>query len=135
NSYQNCTIARNLEQSIRVVVLHRRTPMAAFFQDLHYSLRTFRKSPGFMLVAVLALAFGIGLNSAVFTLINAIALRPLPVRNTNEVVTLYQTMRGLRDRRVHGDQAFFSYAEYAAYRDQNNVFMGLAAYAEARLTL
>ena len=70
--------------------------MGVFLQDLRYSLRMFRKSPGFALVAVLALAFGIGVNSAIFTLLNAIALRPLPVHNAGEVVTVYQMMQGLR---------------------------------------
>jgi hypothetical protein len=109
--------------------------MGVFLQDLRYSLRTFRQSPGFALVAVLALAFGIGVNSAIFTLLNAIALRPLPVHNADEVVTVYQVMQGLRSRNVHGSRAFFSYAEYAAYRDQNHVFSGLAAHASAHLAL
>ena len=85
----------------------------------------FRKSPGFALVAVLALAFGIGVNSAIFTLLNAIALRPLPVYNPGEVVTVYQMMQGLRDRNVHGSRAYLSYPEYTAYRDQSHVFTGL----------
>ena len=109
--------------------------MPVFLQDLRYSLRMFRKSPGFALVAVLALAFGIGVNSAIFTLLNAIALRPLPVYNPNEVVTVYQMMQGLRNRNVHGSKAYLSYAEYAAYRDQNHVFTGLAAHASAHLAL
>ena len=109
--------------------------MGVLLQDLRYSLRTFRKSPGFALVAVLALAFGIGVNSAIFTLLDAIALRPLPVQNPSEVVTVYQIMQGLRERNVHGSRAFFSYTEYAAYRDQNHVFTGLAAHSSARLTL
>jgi predicted permease len=109
--------------------------MGVFLQDVRYSLRMFGKSPGFALVAVLALAFGIGANSAIFTLLNAIALRPLPVRDAGEVVTVYQSMQGLRSRNVHGSRAFLSYAEYAAYRDQNHVFTGLAAHGSARLTL
>ena len=109
--------------------------MPVFLQDLRYSLRMFRKSPGFALVAVLALAFGIGVNSAIFTLLNAIALRPLPVYNPGEVVTVYQIMQGLRNRNVHGSKAYFSYAEYAAYRDQNHVFTGLAAHASSHLAL
>ncbi len=99
--------------------------MSVFLQDLRYSLRLFRQSPGFALVAVLALAFGIGVNSAIFTLLNAIALRPLPVYKAGEVVTVYQVMQGLRTRNVHGSRTYFSYPEYAAYRDQNHVFTGL----------
>jgi macrolide transport system ATP-binding/permease protein len=109
--------------------------MGVFLQDIRYSLRTFRKSPGFALVAVLALAFGIGVNSAIFTLLNAIALRPLPVQNASEIVTVYQIMQGLRSRNVHGSKAFFSYPEYAAYRDQSHVFTGLTAHSAAQLTL
>ena len=80
--------------------------MSVFLQDLRYSLRLFRQSPGFALVAVLALAFGIGVNSAIFTLLNAIALRPLPVYKAGEVVTVYQVMQGLRSRNVHGSRAY-----------------------------
>ncbi len=109
--------------------------MSVFLQDLRYSLRLFRQSPGFALVAVLALAFGIGVNSAIFTLLNAIALRPLPVYKAGEVVTVYQVMQGLRNRNVHGSRAFFSYPEYAAYRDQNHVFSGLAAHSSTHLAL
>jgi putative ABC transport system permease protein len=109
--------------------------VGTLIQDIHYSLRSLRKSPGFALAAVLALGFGIGMNSAVFTILNAIALKPLPVRNANEVMTVFQTIRGLRNRNVHGDPSFFSYAEYAAYRDQNAVFTDMAAYAKANLTL
>src|SRR3954469_5365201 len=109
--------------------------MSALLQDLRYSLRLYRKSPGFALVAVLALAFGIGVNSAIFTLLNAIALRPLPVDKPSDVVTVYQVMQGLKNRNVHGSRAFFSYTEYQAYRDQSHVFSGLAAHAPAHLAL
>ncbi len=109
--------------------------MSKLAQDLRYGFRTFRKSPGFVLVAVLAVAFAIGVNSAIFTLLNAVVLRPLPVASPGEVVTVYQSARGNRNRNVHGDRSFFSYPEYAAYRDQNSVFAGLAAYSRADLTL
>src|SRR5688572_16782577 len=107
--------------------------MSAFVQDLRYSFRMLGKTPGFTIVAVLALAFGIGVNSAIFTLLNAVALRPLPVRDSDQVVTVHQIMRGLKDRNVHGSRSYLSYPEYAAYRDQNHVFSGLAGYALAPL--
>lgn len=103
--------------------------------DVRYAIRTLAKSPGFAAVAVLALAFGIGVNSAIFTLLNAITLRPVPVRDAAEVVTVYQVSQGQRSRNVHGSRAYLSYPEYAAYRDQNHVFSGLSAYAVAPLTL
>src|SRR5262249_36531661 len=109
--------------------------MTALIQDVRYGFRTIRKSPGFAVVAVLALAFGIGVNSAVFTLLNAITLRPLPVTNPSEVVTVFQSIQGLQSRNVHGSRAFLSYPEYVAYRDQNRTFSGLAAFASAQLTL
>ena len=109
--------------------------MGVLRQDLGYSLRMFRKSRGFALVAVLALAFGIGVNAAIFTLLNAIALRPLPVFESGDVVTVYQSMRGLRSRNVHGSRAYFSYPEFAAYRDQNHSFTGLAAHAVAEVSI
>src|SRR6187551_2872302 len=102
--------------------------MRVFLQDLRYSLRLFRKAPGFALVAVLALAFGIGMNTAIFTLLNAIALRPVPVRDSSDVVTVYQAIKGNRQRNIHGSSAFLSYPEYAAYRDGSHAFEGLAAY-------
>jgi predicted permease len=109
--------------------------MTNILLDLRQSLRMLLKSPGFVVVAVLALGFGIAINSSVFTLLNAIALRPLPVHDSGSVVTMYQSMQGLRERSVHGDQSLFSLPEYTAFHDQNNVFTGLAAYANAQLTL
>src|SRR5262245_6202338 len=109
--------------------------MSNVIRDLHYNVRVLRKSPGFVVVAVLAIAFGTGVNAAVFTLLNAIALRPLPVRNSGEVVTIYQSVREWGQRNVHGDDSFFSYPEYVAYRDATTAFSGLAVYASASLTL
>lgn len=109
--------------------------MGVFVQDLRYSIRMLRNAPGFAVVAVLALAFGIGVNGAIFTLLNALALRPLPVKNSGEVVTVYQMIRGLKSRNIHGSRSYLSYSEYSAFRDQNHVFSGLTAYSAARLTL
>jgi hypothetical protein len=66
-------------------------------RDVAYALRTLRKSPSLVFVAVLAVGFGIGANSAIFTLLNAAALRPLPVHDSGDLVTVYQTIRGLKE--------------------------------------
>jgi len=95
----------------------------------------FRQAPGFAIVAVLALAFGIGVNSAVFTLLNAIALRPLPVKDAGDLVALNQVFQHLESRNIHGERSYFSYPEYEMVRDQNSVFTGLAASALSDLTL
>ena len=63
------------------------------WQDLRYAFRTLAKSPGFAGVAVLAIALGVGPNSAVFSIINAVLLRPLPFRDSERVVMLWETMK------------------------------------------
>lgn len=65
-----------------------------FFQDLRYGLRALPKSPGFATVAILSLALGIGANTAIFSLIDALTLRALPVSHPEE---LFQVMMGKRN--------------------------------------
>jgi predicted permease len=108
--------------------------MDGFWQDFRYSLRTLRSAPGFVVAGILALAFGIGVNSMVFTVLNAITLRPLPLKDSDVLVTVYQNIQGQR-RIVNGAPTFFSYPEYAAYRDRNQSLEGIAADAPATVTL
>ena len=109
----------------------RRVPwLDALVRDLHYALRTLRRSPGFTLTAVLTLAFGLGVNTAIFTLVYGIALRPLPVGHPDRVVTLFQEMRGKVSRAVFGTPTMISYPEYRDYRDAARTLSGLAAYGE-----
>ena len=102
--------------------------IASFWNDLRYAARSLRKNPGFTAVAVLAISLGIGVNTGIFTVLNGVALRPLPVPGATQIVSVYQTFRGTESRNVHGAASFFSWPEYKNYRDNNQVLSGLAAY-------
>jgi predicted permease len=105
-------------------------------QDIRYGLRVLRKSPGFTATAVLTLALGIGANTSVFSLVYALAIRPLPVKDAASLVSVYQSFRGNpHSRGVQGSPYYISYPEYVNYRDGNDSFSGLAAYAETTLSL
>jgi predicted permease len=100
-----------------------------FFQDIRYALRGLRKNPGFAIVCVLTLALGIGANAAMFTVINAVLLRPVPgVANPGELVILERLQKNNPD-------FAFGYPDYLDYRDQNQSFAGLAARCRTALTL
>jgi predicted permease len=96
--------------------------MATLLQDLRYAVRTLRKSPLFVSVAVLSLALGIGANTAIFTLINQLILQYLPVRHPEELVLL--TGRGNHYGSNNGPNAL-SYSMYQDFRDKNRVFSGM----------
>lgn len=85
--------------------------MGHFVRDLRYALRTLGGNPGFATVALGALALGIGVNTSIFSLYNALALRPLPVKDPGRVARLYRTTRG------ESGVSVFSYPEYKDYRD------------------
>jgi len=90
--------------------------------DIRYALRTFRKSPVFVAVAVLSLALGIGANTAIFTLIDQVLLRLLPVKDPQQLVLLWD--RGQHYGSNNGPNKI-SYPMYEDFRDKNQVFSGM----------
>jgi predicted permease len=96
--------------------------MTAILRDLIYALRTLRKSPVFLAVALLSLALGIGANTAIFTLIHQLVLQPLPVHDPEQLVML--AGRGRHYGGNNGPERL-SYPMYQQIRDQNQVFSGM----------
>jgi predicted permease len=96
--------------------------------DLRYGLRVLRQSPAFTIAAVLAIALGVGINVGIFSVLNGVALRLLPIPHAEQVVSVNQVLHGRFSRNVHGEGGLVSYPEYLDYRDHNSVFSGLAAY-------
>jgi predicted permease len=104
--------------------------METWLQDVRYGFRMLRKNPAFTLVAVLTLALGIGANTAIFTLINAVILKALPVRDPQGLVIVGDPARA-NDRSLGTPQNdIFSYRLYRELRDGNTVFSGIAASGE-----
>lgn len=98
------------------------------FQDLRYGVRMLLKRKSFTVIAVLSLALGTGANTAIFSLINTVLLRPLPIQNPQQLVALNSTAE---------NHLFptFSYPNYKDFRDRNDVFAGLIAYRFTPLSL
>lgn len=96
--------------------------MGSVWNDVRYAFRGFRRAPLFVAVAVLSLAFGIGANTAIFSLVDQVLLRLLPVKNPDQLALL--TMRGMHYGSNWGGNAL-SYPMYTDYRDHNQVFSGM----------
>jgi putative ABC transport system permease protein len=105
------------------------------WQDLRFALRQLRKSPIFALVAVLTLALGIGANTAIFTLLDQVLLRMLPVNHPEQLVRLrYEGSHSGNVNYYGGDEHdYFSMPAYRELRDKNVVFSGIIANAEAQV--
>jgi len=98
--------------------------------NIRYAARTLIKSPGFTVVALLSLALGIGVNTTIFSVVNAVLLRPLPVERPGELVEIYTTT-GNEDF----PQSVFSYPDYVDLRAGNDVYDGVAVHAMAVASL
>ncbi len=95
--------------------------MKLLLQDMRYAYRMLIKNPGFSAVAVLALALGIGANTAIFSVVNAVLLRPLPYEEPDRLVSVARGFEGGRSDSV-------SMTKFVFWRDNNQVFDGLGAY-------
>lgn len=92
--------------------------------DLRYALRTLSKQPGFAAVVVLTLALGIGASTAIFSVVNAVLLRPIPLKNSDRLQVIWGNFRALNIERLPAKTA-----EYLDYADQKQVFDSVGAYA------
>ena len=100
-----------------------------FFRDVRYAFRQLRRSPGFAVTAILTLALGIGANSAIFSMVDAVLLRPLPFHNPNRLVAVKTIEPGRLD------DIGVSYPAFLDWRSQNHVFDGMSAFREDDFTL
>src|SRR4030095_11278937 len=98
------------------------------FRDLRYGVRMLIKKPGFTAVAVLSLALGTGANTAIFSLVNTVLLRPIPVKNSHRLVAL----NNMSENNLFPS---FSYPNYKDFRDRNESFSGLIGYRFTPLSL
>jgi predicted permease len=103
--------------------------MQAWLQDIRYALRQLRRSPGFTIVAILTLALGLGANSAIFSVIDAVLLRPLPYHAPSRLVAVKPTEPGRRD------DIGVSYPTFLDWRSRNDVFDGLSVFRQDDFTL
>ena len=103
--------------------------MSTFFQDIRYGVRMLYKNPGFTVVAALALALGIGVNTAIFSVFDGFLLRPLPVRAPEQLVVL-----AVKDSRLEFPHVL-SYPDYLDYRDDTKIYSDLIAYSPAAVNL
>jgi len=104
--------------------------MQTLLQDLRYSARMLRTKPGFSLVAIITLALGIGANTAIFTVINGVLLRPLPFKESERLMTIWST-----DTRRAESKNWTSYLDFVDWRARSQSFERMAVWTEIDHTL
>ncbi|HMX28385.1 MAG TPA: ABC transporter permease, partial [Blastocatellia bacterium] len=104
--------------------------MQTLFQDLRYGVRMLLKKPGFTLIAIVTLALGIGANTAIFSVVNAVLLRPLPYAEPERLVSLWET-----SRKNPAANSSVSYPNFYDWRAQSQSFERMASYYTGSATL
>jgi putative ABC transport system permease protein len=102
--------------------------MQTLLSDLKYAFRSLRRSPGFVLAAVVTLALGIGANTAIFSVVNAVLLRPLPYHDPNGLVMVWES-----NERSHHDHNVVNPANYLDWKDRARSFSELASFSWSQL--
>lgn len=102
--------------------------MRTLLQDVKYGVRMLLKRPGFTLIAIITLALGIGANTAIFSLVNTVLLRPLQIEKPEQVYSINSTSKS-------SSFSVFSYPDYVDFRDRNNVLSGMVATRLAPVSL
>lgn len=108
--------------------------METFWQDLRHGARVLLKSPGFTVVALLSLALGIGANTTIFTVVNAILLNPLPVKDISHLVELDTIDAKTHVGFANAEKLGMSFPNFQDYQRQDEVFSGLTGFAPIPLT-
>src|ERR1700751_2998547 len=103
--------------------------MDRFFQDVRYALRQLTNAPVFTVTAIVTLALGIGANTAIYSLLDQVMLRSLPVEDPERLVMLHHTGGDTGRINAYGGDAgdYYSYPIYRDLRDRNTVFSGVLA--------
>jgi putative ABC transport system permease protein len=94
--------------------------LTGIFRDLSFAFRSFLKKPGFVLLAILALSAGIGINTAIFSVVHAVLIQPLPYKNPNRILILWESAPQM--------ETSVGYANFLDWKAQNKVFESMAAF-------
>src|ERR1044071_7308487 len=104
--------------------------MNTLLQDIRYGVRMLVKNRGFAAVALLALTLGIGINTAIFSVVNAVLVRPLPYPNPSQLAAIWGV-----DERSGKDRQSISYRDFEDFRDQTQTLAQVAVYDQAGILL